>query len=98
MMLAVVRDMFRENRRRGINVIWTKSAVTALASITVSLTAIGLLYVCMKAGYFGTGIALFVVVTIAGLIAIAFAVNRRWPVGGSCAAMTTSPGDGSVKK
>ncbi len=82
MMLAVVRDMFRENRRRGINVIWTKSAVTALASITVSLTAIGLLYVCMKAGYFGTGIALFVVVTIAGLIAIAFAVNRRWPVGG----------------
>jgi uncharacterized membrane protein YbhN (UPF0104 family) len=97
-MLAVVRDMFRENRRRGISANWTKSGVTALASIIISLTAMGLLYVCMKAGYFGTGIALFAAVTIAGLIAIAFAVNRRWPVGGSRAAMTTSPGNNSVKK
>jgi hypothetical protein len=78
--LVWAANMYRRQRARGIRTNWTKTWVTGIASIVVCLLAIGALIGLMEIGYPLLGLALFLIVIGAGLVAIAILVNRRWPI------------------
>jgi hypothetical protein len=56
--------------------------VTASATVCLCLFAIGIWIALSAGGYEMTGLALFLVLVIAGLITIAVLVNRHWPISG----------------
>ena len=77
--LAASIKQIRDNRRRGIAIDWAKTLVTAAAAIIIAALAVGALYGAMALGAPTTGVVLFFVVFLVGVIALAVVVNRRWP-------------------
>jgi small-conductance mechanosensitive channel len=77
--LAASIKQIRDNRRRGIGVDWGKTLVTAAAAILIAALATGAFYGAMALGAPTTGVVLFFVVFLIGVIALAVVVNRRWP-------------------
>ena len=76
--LVSAADMYRRQRASGIATNWSKTWTTGLASIFVSLCAIGLLIAGLTSGYGITGVIAFIVVFVAGIAAIAVYARRRW--------------------
>ena len=67
-------------RARGNKVSWTNAWLTGLASVAITLLAIGLLYAGIVTDHVWAGVGAFTVVMIGGQIAAARAIARRWPV------------------
>jgi TRAP-type C4-dicarboxylate transport system permease large subunit len=76
MTLMMALRQIGENRRRGIAIDWRKTLVTGLGCIAVTLLAIGGLVWGLQTGREMAGLALFVVVFLAGVTALSIAVNR----------------------
>ena len=79
--LAGTIQKIRDNRRRGIAIDWTKTLVTGAAAIVIAALATGVFFGAMALGAPTTGLVLFFVVFLVGVIALAVVVNRRWPGG-----------------
>ncbi len=77
--LAGAIKQIRDNRRRGVGIDWTRTLVTAGGAILITVLATGGLIGAMALGEPAIGLVVFVLVVVAGLIALAVAVNRRWP-------------------
>jgi uncharacterized membrane protein YoaK (UPF0700 family) len=77
--LAGTIQKIRDNRRRGIAIDWTKTLVTAAAAIVIAALATGAFFGAMALGAPTTGVVLFFVVFLVGVVALAVVVNRRWP-------------------
>jgi small-conductance mechanosensitive channel len=77
--LAASLKQIRDNRRRGIGVDWGKTFVSAIGAILIAALATGAFYGAMALDAPTTGVILFFVVFLAGVIALAVVVNRRWP-------------------
>ena len=77
--LAGTIQKIRDNRRRGIAIDWMKTLVIAAAAIVIATLATGAFYGAMALGAPTTGLVLFFVVFLVGVIALAVVVNRRWP-------------------
>jgi len=77
--LAASIKQIRDNRRRGISIDWMKTLVTAAAAIVIAALATGAFYGAVALGAPTTGVVLFFVVFLVGVIALAVVVNRRWP-------------------
>ena len=56
-----------------------KTLVSAAAAILIAALATGAFYGAMALGAPTTGVVLFFVVFLVGVIALAVVVNRRWP-------------------
>jgi hypothetical protein len=79
--LAGTIQKLRDNRRRGIAIDWVKTLVTAAAAIVIAALATGVFFGATALGAPTTGLVLFFVVFLVGVIALAVVVNRRWPGG-----------------
>ena len=79
--LAGTIHKIQDNRRRGIAIDWGKTLVIAAAAIVIAALATGAFFGAMALGAPTTGLVLFFVVFLVGVIALAVVVNRRWPVG-----------------
>jgi hypothetical protein len=77
--LAGTIKQIRDNRRRGVTIDWGKTLVTAVAAIVIAALATGVFFGAMALGAPTTGLVLFFVVFLVGVIALAVVVNRRWP-------------------
>jgi len=77
--LAASIKQIRDNRRRGISIDWMKTLFTAAAAIVIAALATGAFYGAVALGAPTTGVVLFFVVFLVGVIALAVVVNRRWP-------------------
>jgi hypothetical protein len=77
--LAASIKQIRDNRRRGIGIDWSKTLVSAVGAILIAAVATGAFYGAMALGAPTTGVVLFFVVFLVGVIALAVVVNRRWP-------------------
>lgn len=78
--LALAADMHRRQKASGIKTNWTKTVVTGLGSIIVSLCAIGVLVAGLESNHTIAGLILFVIVFAGGLAGLVILVNRRWPM------------------
>jgi hypothetical protein len=76
MTLMMALRQISANRRRGIAIDWGKTLATGLGCVAVTLLAIGGLLWGLRTGREMAGLALFVVVFLAGLTALSIAVNR----------------------
>jgi hypothetical protein len=79
--LAATIKRIRDNRRRGIGIDWGKTLVSAVGAALIAALATGAFYGAMALGAPTTGVVLFFVVFLVGVIALAVVVNRRWPGG-----------------
>jgi len=77
--LAGTLKKIRDNRRRGIGVDWGKTLASAVGAILIAALATGVFYGAMALGAPTTGVVLFLVVFLVGVIALAVVVNRLWP-------------------
>ena len=77
--LAGTIQKIRDNRRRGIAIDWTRTLLIAAAAIVIAALATGVFFGAMALGAPTTGLVLFFVVFLVGVIALAVVVNRRWP-------------------
>jgi small-conductance mechanosensitive channel len=77
--LAGTLKKIRDNRRRGIGVDWGKTLASAVGAILIAALATGVFYGAMALGAPTTGVVLFLVVFLAGVITLAVVVNRLWP-------------------
>jgi hypothetical protein len=69
----------RENRRRGIKIEWSKTAVTGAGCILITAAAVGAMLGAAKLGQPEIGFVAFLVVFGVGLAGLIIFVNRRWP-------------------
>ena len=58
---------------------WAKTLVSAVGAILIAALATGAFYGAMALDAPTTGVVLFFVVFLVGVIALAVVVNRRWP-------------------
>jgi len=77
--LAGTLKKIRDNRRRGIGIDWGKTLASAVGAILIAALATGVFYGAMALGAPTTGVVLFLVVFLAGVITLAVVVNRLWP-------------------
>jgi small-conductance mechanosensitive channel len=77
--LAASIKQIRDNRRRGVGVDWGKTLVSAVGAIVIAALATGAFYSAMALGAPTTGVVLFFVVFLIGVLTLAVVVNRRWP-------------------
>ena len=77
--LAASIKQIRDNRRRGIGIDWGKTLASAVGAILIAALATGVFYGAMALGAPTTGVVLFLVVFLAGVITLAVVVNRLWP-------------------
>jgi len=77
-MVGAIKQI-RDNRRRGVGVVWAKTFATAGGAIVIAALAGGGLIGAMALGAPAIGIIVFFLVFLVGLIALIVAVNRRWP-------------------
>jgi K+-sensing histidine kinase KdpD len=77
--LAASIKQIHDNRRRGMTIDWTKTFVTAAGAIVIAALATGAFFGAMALDAPTTGLVLFFVVFLIGVIALAVIVNRRWP-------------------
>jgi hypothetical protein len=77
--LAASIKQISYNRRRGIAIDWAKTLVIAAAAIVIAALATGAFFGAMAFDAPTTGVVLFFAVFLIGVVALAVAVNRRWP-------------------
>ena len=77
--LAGTIQKIRDNRRRGVTIDWMKTLASAVGAILIAAVATGAFFGAMALDAPTTGLVLFFVVFLIGVIALAVIVNRRWP-------------------
>jgi hypothetical protein len=77
--LAGTIQKIHDNRRRGVTIDWMKTLASAVGAILIAAVATGAFFGAMALGAPTTGLVLFFVVFLVGVIALAVVVNRRWP-------------------
>ena len=77
--LAGTIQKIHDNRRRGVTIDWMKTLASAVGAILIAAVATGAFFGAMALGAPTTGLVLFFVVFLVGVIALAVVVNRHWP-------------------
>lgn len=69
----------RQNRRRGIRIVWSKTLVTGAGVVLITGLAMAALFACLRLGREGLAVAAFLGIYGIGFTALIVCVNRRWP-------------------
>ena len=77
--LIAAADMHRRQKASGIRPNWTKTIVTGIGTVFISLCGVGVLAWELESRNAIVGLVLFVIIFVGGLVVFLTFVNRRWP-------------------